>query len=320
MATTRTWFGGDGNYRNAGDWTPAGAPEPGDTALISSGTITVRNQVISGVALELDGSTEATEPNLVLNNVVLDLSSSIYEPFAPFPYAEDYAKITVRNTVSSSAPISLFGSRGDAHLTIDIARNSTFINNADFSNAGFLDVTGTASSRFVNNGTITTAIDPITVAVPTSGSGTFALETVSARPSGYLTFAESVGPNITVSFVGDYVYGAPTLVLDQPLKFHGSIAYDPNVPNSPGPTGQTVYLPNTTVTAESYADNRLTLFDAGTVVGRLKIAGDFTAADFGFRTDARGGTDLLFTAPSQLAAFPPAAAAPPTMPVPSLQS
>jgi hypothetical protein len=275
-------------------------PQPGDTAVIDSGTVTAQDRAINGVALVLDGASAQSEPNLILDNVTLDAGSSISETTPGFPFPSDFATITMHNTVVSAAPISLFGSRGDAHLTIDIGAHSTFINNASFSSTGFLDIEASgARSSFVNNGTISTVVDPMTVNAPTSGSGTFDIEGATSRASGDLTFGDSVGSGIKVAFTGPAA--GPTLVLDKPLSFLGSIAYDPvDVFGGPGPTGQLVYLPNTAVTSETYASNHLTLFDGGTVVGRLSIAGNFTPANFSFQADSRGGTDLLFTAPSQL--------------------
>lgn len=300
MATTRTWIGGNGRYANAGDWSPAGMPRPGDTAVIDSGTVTAQDRAIDGVALVLDGASTQTEPDLILDNVTLDAASGIAETTPGFPFPSDFATVTVRNTVVSAAPITLFGSRGDAHLTIDLGAHSTFVNDASFGNAGFLDIeAGGASSSFVNNGTVSTVVDPLTVNAPTSGSGTFDIVGATGKQSGQLTFGDGVGTEIKVAFTGQAA--APTLVLDKPLSFLGSIAYDPvDVFPGPGPTGQLVYLPNTAVTSETYASNRLTLFDGGTVVGRLNIVGNFRPANFSFQTASRGGTDLLFTAPSQL--------------------
>ncbi len=37
----RTWFGGNGTFATAADWTPNGAPRAGDTAIIKSGGVTI---------------------------------------------------------------------------------------------------------------------------------------------------------------------------------------------------------------------------------------------------------------------------------------
>jgi hypothetical protein len=56
MATTRTWIGG-GNDRasNANDWSPTGAPQPGDTLTdpVNGSTINISDNVLRGDTLSI---------------------------------------------------------------------------------------------------------------------------------------------------------------------------------------------------------------------------------------------------------------------------
>jgi hypothetical protein len=54
--TNRTWIGG-GNDKasNPNDWSPTGAPQPGDTLTISSGTMYVSDDNLAGDTLDLPG-------------------------------------------------------------------------------------------------------------------------------------------------------------------------------------------------------------------------------------------------------------------------
>jgi hypothetical protein len=52
--TNRTWVGGGNNQAsNPSDWSPTGAPQPGDTLIISSGTMDVSGKALAGDTLDL---------------------------------------------------------------------------------------------------------------------------------------------------------------------------------------------------------------------------------------------------------------------------
>lgn len=47
--TTRTWIGGGNNQAtNPSDWSPSGAPQPGDTLSIASGTMNIFGNALAG--------------------------------------------------------------------------------------------------------------------------------------------------------------------------------------------------------------------------------------------------------------------------------
>src|ERR1035441_3147285 len=93
--TTRTWFGGTGNFENPQAWTPTGVPAPGDTALIGPGTADRANIVrltgerIDGVTILLNdlpsGSASPSPfmPTLKLHNVQLGSSAIIGDTTIP---------------------------------------------------------------------------------------------------------------------------------------------------------------------------------------------------------------------------------------------
>ena len=56
LGVTRTWIGGADSFAVAGDWSPFGVPQAGDTAVIgNAGQVTVLAGVASGVNLDLQG-------------------------------------------------------------------------------------------------------------------------------------------------------------------------------------------------------------------------------------------------------------------------
>jgi len=60
MTTTRTWIGGGNNKAaNPHDWSPTGAPQPGDTLQVSGAerfTINVRGDALAGDTLDISSN------------------------------------------------------------------------------------------------------------------------------------------------------------------------------------------------------------------------------------------------------------------------
>src|SRR5258708_1061970 len=59
VMVNHTWLGGgNNNASNAKDWSPTGAPQPGETALISQGTIKIANSDLHADNLEVFGNSQ----------------------------------------------------------------------------------------------------------------------------------------------------------------------------------------------------------------------------------------------------------------------
>lgn len=69
---TRTWDGSSNRFDSAADWSPAGVPQPGDVALINSGTVTAAGElrgliIASAGGFRLgDGATVAADTQLTV--------------------------------------------------------------------------------------------------------------------------------------------------------------------------------------------------------------------------------------------------------------
>jgi len=296
MATSRTWFGGTGDYTNPANWSPAGVPQPGDAAFIRSGTADVTGITVSGVNIALSGAgpspaTDATVGTLSLTNARLDSNLGIGQGFAFL-----HGVVDVNGFVQSTQTISVGSVHGAAQLDIDVARHSTFENDGTIRPGGFLNINAAdQTSRFINNGTFGSALGRTFIGPHVSGRGTFTLAGDPQYGPDTLEFESSVGAGTTVNLTTLET----TLQLDQPMQFHGEITFSTPNPswdfhNPAFPQTQVIALPNTTVTSETFANHELRLFDMNRMVAHLDIAGDYSTANFAITARVGGGTDVTF--------------------------
>jgi hypothetical protein len=299
--TTRTWFGGTGNFNNANDWSPAGVPQSGDTAEIDSGTVRLHNQVLSGVTIDLHGTVEATPPVLALRNVALDSSTTI-NLTGPATTSIFFGEMDVSGVVLNAGSI-VEGTSSEAQsgLTMDLSPHSAFVNTGSITvgtGPSFFDVNAPErGSVFFNTGTVQMFGGTATIDAPVYGNGTFQMGPFPTG-GGNLIFGEDVGKDVKVNLaeLGN------TVTLDEPMQFLGSI--------SGFGGGDTIALPNLHVTSESFADNELSLFSDDKLLAKLNIIGNFTTNQF-FLTSVNGGTEITLFAPPPSGA--PAALADPQM-------
>jgi hypothetical protein len=276
--TVQTWFGGTGNFNDPQNWSPAGSPAATDTLVIDAGRLRADNLTITNPNIRLGSST--TTPTLILRDSTLAATSSIRVQTTTFdPSQPDLeARIRVVGAVTEDGAIDV-GTTGidvnqlfPAHLTISMARDSTFTMNPGaiwFSSDGStLDVNGPErSAQFVNNGEVEAFGGTVRMNVPVTGQGTFDVlfDNNNVR-SGTLEFAEDVGAGETVKL------DAGLLKLDEPLNFLASIEdFNPD---------STIELAHAKVTSADYSNGVLTLFDKHRVEARLNIVGDFTTEQF----------------------------------------
>jgi hypothetical protein len=304
MPTTRTWFGGTGLFNNANDWNPTGVPVSGDTAVIDTGTVKLSNQGLSGVTINMNGTSEASQPVLALRNVALN--GTIESTGGGSPDSSTFGEIDARGVLTSAGPINVLGGRApEGHLTIDIHSGSSFVNTGTI-----LDSDPTADSlvvngggTFVNNGTVQSQGGIPEFDTKIIGTGTFATGNSTLFGSGF-TFGSSVSSGLTV-LLSTTTFGASSdISIDKPLQFLAA------VDNFGANPADTIGLPDTpfaSLTSETFADNQLKLFDGHKLVADLNIIGDFTIANFSFSlNDAGVGTKIGFVkTPATAASDPP---------------
>jgi hypothetical protein len=326
MGTTLTWFGGIGRFDNPNDWNPTGVPQSGDTAVITTGTVTLRNEGISGVGFELQGTSEATQPVLKLTNVALNSNFTVTGPQPGGTSPGLFGKFDVAGVVTSSGDITLGGGRfGPAagFLTIDLDNRSAFVNTGTITlDNGHLMVTdggehdgnnrehrdqdnghhARAGSVFFNDGTVDEVFaGSATFDTPVIGTGKFLLSGSS------LEFVDSVSRGITVDTRQGQFNNQ--LFLDEPMRFKAAITdFGTGLPNS-------IVLPHTDVTSERFANNHLKLFDDDKLVANLNIIGDFTTQNFLIMPGPSGtGTEIQFSHAASGVAQPDTSVSIPVMP------
>ena len=285
--TVKTWFGGRANFNRGNAWSPIGAPKLGDTAIVDTGTVRLQDQFLTGVTFQLGGTSPDTAPVLALHNVVVDSDIGF-----TFVYGGSfYADVKVSGIVLSEGNIGFGSNRTFDDLKIDIDRNSAFVNTGNISLTGggaSLEINAPEHrGLFVNTGAVEITFAEVNINAPVVGNGQFELKDLGNGLNPGLTFAEDVGPGAMVDFIRSGL-GATILTIDEPQEFLGGIndfALSGTLGRLEfGRIGSLKYneidLPKTVATSETFANNKLHLFDMGKLVANLNIIGDFTSANF----------------------------------------
>ncbi len=284
MASQHLWFGGDGNFGRARNWSPNGVPRSGDTAIITAGTVHARNGSLQGVDINIGAEQPVHDPVLALRNETLGNVQVVTTELHPEsdPDAIRYADITVAGRVTAAGTISVgetsvIGSGVPGNLDIRLARGATLHVTGGLNAAAISVITiiGQPRSTLVNDGQFSLGGASLDVEVPVSGNGTFVVDR-GKFAEGSLTFdrAVSAGEHITV--------GTAMLNLVHPMTFLGSI--------SETPPGEVVL--DVASTSSSYANGILTVLDNHKTVAKLHIT---SFEDMGFNVASQDGQTLITT-------------------------
>jgi len=231
--TARTWLGGRGNNASdARDWSPNGAPQPGDTLTMTHGTINIG----ATNPLGADWLTVTGNATVNLTHTTGDHLSFI----GPAPIYAPNIKDTL-NLVSSDVTITgtwadlTINASGNSHLSLG-PNNRLGEISAKIKNTGVLSghLSGYMDYRIdggqFNNEGSTGGWDGNTAIINSQviGTGKWTL-TTDHGSGGKLEFMQSVGAGQTVD-IEDGARGWSTLQLDKPGEFHGLITL--NAPDS----------------------------------------------------------------------------------------
>lgn len=270
--TTHTWRGVNGAFFNPANWGPAGAPQEGDTAVITSGFAWASNANVPDT-LHLGSQGQGGGPTLWLFNGTL---GNVVTAYSNGPA---YAQIDVNGvtTLRSGADVlvgdqygvsSAAGSTGA--LAIDIADNSVFINHGALAVApgSELLVLGSRFTQFVNSGQVVDDGGLTVVHPDVLGKGFMEVQsTAGDQATLVLQGSVSAGQDVDVSLFGNaFKLGfAPggTLTLTQPMRFGGLIQIG---------AGGDVFLQGAHETAFSYSTaDVLDVWDHTTLIAALHI-------------------------------------------------
>jgi hypothetical protein len=156
--TTRTWIGGGNNEAsNPRDWSPAGAPQPGDSLSLDTGTLGISGNALAGDTLTIGGGA------------------------------------TVDIDTNHAAILKLATQEPGAHINIRVASGSTLTLTADFGSYSYLNVSG---GRLAFIGTSTFGAFSTVLSDTLVGSGTLDLNGGDASGES-MEINGAVGPGLT---------------------------------------------------------------------------------------------------------------------------
>ena len=292
-----TWSGDDGSYADPANWTPQGVPlyGGGASALIQSGTVTLSDTAPNDIPITLAGTSEATQPNLVLDNAALGPGISIgLVPPAVFPQfpGNGYATITVDgyDTNYGNVLVGVGQGGGPDFLKIEVAPFSQLnqegtIRVSEFSQ---LQVSGTdqGPATLNNDGTINVAGGSVTISADIIGLGTIAFLT-----NGTIELGAGVAATQHIAFSNSpFSASQANFRIDSPSAFHGIID---------GFTDQLdrITLANTQATAAYFAQvtpdsGALLLLNDQEVVGALTITGTHASNAYGVSNSPDGSVTV----------------------------
>jgi hypothetical protein len=297
--TTRSWDGGTGDWYNALLWSTAGAPVPGDTALVNSGTVEITGTEENAIGVPLDAvqvtlgsATTLSSAFIAATNANLGqaftISSTGTAGYATF---ETTGPTGLSGTILASAAGGMFnidataadGTQAAAFVLlhgglIDVSGGDDLVLNGSMVSDS--NVTIAAGSTFTNNG-LDRVFGGLTFISPTAtltGTGTF-----EAGPGATLEFESAVPSTQTIAF-GE----AGRLDLTTPATFAGQITSFEQ--------GNTIDLLNIVANSASYdlGSGLLTIEEGGSLVATLALQGPTSNIVLNTATDGAGGTLITY--------------------------
>ena len=213
--TNRTWVGGGNNRAsNAGDWSPDGAPQPGDALDMQSGVMNIRGNDLAGDTLVI-GAVQATTA------ATLNLSRYADVSLQPASLSDDQITVNVRGSDTLHVQRSDFPSL--ARLTVNLADHASLA--GEFKMLfGSVSIDGGAGSRLINDGSILLQGAAGRFDTKVQGNGSFTVKTAQSA-GGRLEFSGFVSRGQSVSVEGDPGRSLIShLQVDQPSEFKGAVA------------------------------------------------------------------------------------------------
>ncbi len=243
------------NNDKAGDainWTPSGAPAPGDTLILPSGPIYLGSEGgdLAGDTLML-GVTNAT------SSVAIDMRAGATLTTTTVSGCIVNAEINV----AAKATLQLGQSNPDtANYTVNIASGGILQAGYNMAINGSIKVNAAPGALFENDGISNNAGMMAVINADVIGVGSFT-DGIAYSHLGFLEFGRSVAATETVNLRGDQERGNVTLAIDSPKDFHAAITlYD-----------GTIDLKGITADSYNYDGTTLSLVRSGAVVNTLRL-------------------------------------------------
>jgi hypothetical protein len=269
--TTRTWIGGnDGNAAaSAANWSPTGAPQPGDDLTIATGTIEIGGR-LKGDTLHL------TDQALNDGPVTLDLDGNARVSIDGSRITGDPLNINVHGTDYLDASVQVGG--GTFAGGINLADHSHLFLTGSMRFAYGGQITGGVGSKLTNNGTLDLGsrnsplgtpnlIHPLlgTVSTPINGDGELVFHGYHDG-QGYAGISAPVAASQTIELSPEF-FGLQ-MTLGDPGDFHGLLKIDP----PRGSHDVDVVVKGVVADNFSVRGNNVLLTDGGRPVDLLRVA------------------------------------------------
>jgi hypothetical protein len=262
--TDRTWTGAVSNNANdPRNWSPAGAPQPGDTLIAGQGTrafsMNIVGNALAGDALEIRNG-------LTFGANTFDLS---HHARANLDFADSYGSHNVVNVSGRDTLDTTLGVSN--YLTVSMAANTDLFGAFNATRYSQLSIADAGNGRYHNNGTDTFSGATVTIGTDVVGSGMFFVSYGPDASTGSLEFGGSVSRGQTVDLTGGANFGYPvrtsTLTVDDPSRFHATVdLHDASLADLVGLAQADSW---------SYKNDLLTLRNAsGQVIDRFHIISD----------------------------------------------
>ena len=258
---TKTFIGGSSNNAasDPANWTPNGAPTPGDTLLMNSGTtMNIAGTELAGDALTLgQGQANSAYVFSLSNGAVLATTTASYFDESATVNVDGRATATLRE-----------GNPSTISYAVNLDAGSTWVGNYGLNFSG-ITVTAAAGATFENDATSNCGGVAV-INADVVGAGSFRVPALQGT-AGSLEFGRSVAASETVNLAGNpYRYtGNVKLLIDRPADFHAAV----NLSDG------TIDLKS--LAADSYAlsGDTLTLYNAGAAVDTLRVHNTTTATN-----------------------------------------
>jgi hypothetical protein len=256
-----TWIGGGNNKAsNPQDWSPTGAPVPGDTLQVAGSgniyTINVRGDALAGNLVRI--SDASVTMNLSHDAAVNASFGNAVE--APLPNTATF------NLGRGVSDLNLSASLEPESLSVNLARDAIWVGTFNLVMAGArLVTTAGEHALFINDGASSTIKDiGAVLAMPVAGTGSIAVAQSD------LEFQSSVGANQSVSVYSDAPYSVITI--DHPKEYHAS--------TSIGTGGELDLVGLAHADSYSYQNDMLRIYAGDTVIDRMKLQLGYGAGSF----------------------------------------
>jgi hypothetical protein len=277
--TNRTWVGGGNNLaRNPDDWSPTGAPQPGDIlSMPNGGIMNVRDDDLAGNAVHVGSplTLEQETFNLSHHAVLAVVQNADTD-------SETTMNVSGKDTLRFS---SIFPSTPRVTVNLESHARLTASFNMTF---GRVTVNDAPEAKLINDQGDTFAGANAVITPDVLGIGGFTSSSAQGT-GGFLEFGRSVSSGQSVTLSGDTSQRvASGLQIDRPREFHGSVAMRP--------MSDIDLVGLAKADSYTFKNDMLSIFAGNRVIDRLRLTNDGTV--LGQSHDlvvSKSGRDVIVT-------------------------